>query len=327
MTDSLPTLTIGQTTFPINIIQGPLAGISSAPFRWMVSRYGKPALTYTEMISCKTLIQHAKKNSPSPFLQKLPGESPLGVQLSGTCPLELAEAVKIATDSGADTIDLNCGCPVKKIRRRGAGSALLSNPTKLYQLILAMKKNTHIPVSIKIRVDGNSSEKLNNAIVDIVQDSELDFLTVHGRHWQENYESSCHYEQIKFFVEALKIPVIGNGDIACHSSLKKMLATGCAGVMISRASVGQPWLIQHLAARHLEKSPVIFTQNAIGELFLQHILLLANFFGSDIAALQHARKLCKYYARNLPNQESFCLAVRDCKKLNLLQKITSQFFE
>src|SRR5579885_1783842 len=162
-------LTLGNRTFPVNIIQGPLAGVSCAPFRALTWRYSKPAFSCTEMISCKTLI-HQSEYSQQRFIAKDPDEGPVCFQLSGNHPVELAEATKIVTDHGADLIDLNCGCPVKKIRSRGAGSSLLSDATLLYKMICAMKASTHLPVSVKIRVQGGSDEKFNSDIAAAVQD-------------------------------------------------------------------------------------------------------------------------------------------------------------
>ena len=214
-------LTLGNTTFPVNLIQGPLAGISCAPFRSLTWRYSRPAFSCTEMISCKTII-HQPLQAKQRYISKDPAEGPVCFQLSGTDPVELAEAVKRVTAHGADLIDLNCGCPVKKIRSRGAGSKLLTNPTALYQLIRAMKENTHVPVSIKIRVDGGD-EKFNHEVAAVVSDAGADFLIVHGRHWTEHYETPCRYDAIAHFVQAVKIPVIGNGDVACVESLQRML--------------------------------------------------------------------------------------------------------
>lgn len=235
-------LTIGNLTFPVNIIQGPLAGVSCAPFRLLTWRYSQPAFSYTEMLSCKTLL-HQPEFTRQRYITKDANEGPVCFQLSSSDPTELAEATKRVTEYGANLIDLNCGCPVKKIRSKGAGSSLLTQPNKIYHLIRAMKENTHVPVSIKIRVE-NTDEKFNQELANAVNDAGADFLVVHGRHWTEHYETPCRHDEIKYFVDTMKIPVIGNGDIACMDSLKKMLATGCAGVMIARAGVGQPWLIK-----------------------------------------------------------------------------------
>jgi tRNA-dihydrouridine synthase B len=317
-------LTLGNTTFPVNLIQGPLAGISCAPFRSLTWRYSRPAFSCTEMISCKTII-HQPLQAKQRYISKDPGEGPVCFQLSGTDPDELAEAVKRVTAHGADLIDLNCGCPVKKIRSRGAGSKLLTNPTTLYQLIRAMKENTHVPVSIKIRVD-DGDEKFNHEVATVVSDAGADFLIVHGRHWTEHYETPCRYDAIAYFVQAMKIPVIGNGDIACVESLQRMLATGCAGVMIGRAGVGQPWLIGRLMAA-LQQLPFQLPENSeIRLVLLEHVESLATLLGGEKFAILQARKFAKYYARHLSARAEFHTRVNQCEDLASFAAICQNYF-
>jgi tRNA-dihydrouridine synthase B len=313
-------------TYPVNLIQGPLAGISCAPFRYLTWQHSQPAFTCTEMISCKTLIHQSDKTKQR-YIEKHPNEGPTCFQLSTNDPLELTLATKIVTDGGADLIDLNCGCPVKKIRNKGAGSRLLTDPKKLYHLIYAMKMNTNVPVSIKIRVEGQSSEKFHQDLVKVISEAGTDFITVHGRHWTEHYETSCHYEDIQFFVNALKIPVIGNGDIRCVESLKKMFSTGCAGAMIGRAGVGQPWLIKKLIAE-LNQQPFLEpTLDEMGEMFLHHTAGLIKFLQNEKLAILQARKFSKYYARTLSLKNEFSHAVNDCDNFLALQDLTCDFFK
>lgn len=321
----IKSLQLGNKTFPVNLIQGPLAGISCAPFRRLTWEYSQPAFSCTEMISCKTLI-HQSALAEQRFVVKDPQEGPVCFQLAGSDPKELAEAVKRATDYGADLIDLNCGCPVKKIRSKGAGSRLLTDPVRLYQLIYAMKQNTHLPVSVKIRVEGNSNEKFNQEIAKVVQEAGTDFLIVHGRHWTEHYETPCRYPQVQFFVEALTIPVIGNGDVACLDSLQKMFATGCAGVMIGRAGVGQPWLIAKLIAQMKQEEFIMPSAQQIGAMFIEHVQQLIRLLQSEKFAILQARKFAKYYARSLNNKAEFCEQVNDCENWQDLTRICSHYF-
>ena len=318
-------LTLGNKTFPVNIIQGPLAGVSCAPFRRLTWEHGQPAFSCTEMISCKTLIYQSKE-SHQRFVKKDPAEGPVCFQLSGNDPSELAEATKIVTAYGADLIDLNCGCPVNKIRSKGAGSRLLTDTSKLYQLITAMKQNTHVPVSIKIRVQGVSDEKFNHEVVKVLNDAGPDFLVVHGRHWTEHYETPCRHEEIAYFVNQVKIPVIGNGDIACVESLTKMYETGCAGVMIGRAGVGQPWLIRKLIAEMKQEQFNPPSYKEIGEIFFEHVMQLSELLGNDKFAILQARKFAKYYARGLPTRLEFSAAVNTCGKLDDLKMICLTYF-
>ncbi len=318
-------LQLGNTAFPVNLIQGPLAGVSCAPFRRLTWKYSKPAFIYTEMISCKTIL-HQSESALQRFIKMDPEEGPVCFQLSANNPTELGEATKRITAHGAHLIDLNCGCPVKKIRGKGAGSSLLSDPKKLYHLISAMKQNTHLPVSIKIRVDGGSDEKFNSEVAQVVTDAGADCLVVHGRHWTEHYETSCHYDDIQFFVDRLSIPVIGNGDTTCKESLEKMFKTGCAGVMISRAGVGQPWLIGKLIAEMKQENFTLPSSSEIGEMFIEHVTELAQLLGNEKFSILQARKFAKYYARHLTNRTAFCDEINQCEDLNKLREICHQYF-
>lgn len=320
----LQPLKLGNKTFPVNIIQGPLAGVSCAPFRRLVWRYSQPAFACTEMISCKTLI-HQPALAHQRYMAKDPAEGPVCFQLSGNDPVELAQAVRIATENGADLIDLNCGCPVKKIRSKGAGSSLLTNASQLSTLIKAMKDNTHVPVSVKIRVE-SEKEKFNRDVASAVSDAGADFLIVHGRHWSEHYETVCRYDDIEFFVSEMKIPVIGNGDIACIDSLKKMFATGCAGVMLARSGVGQPWLIGKLIAEVRNEVFQMPDLDKIGEIFFEHVSALAKLLNSEKFAVIQARKFAKYYARNMPWKDEFVSEVNNCQSLMALKLLVDMYF-
>lgn len=317
-------LTIKDQTYPCNIVQGPLAGVSCAPFRALTLKWGQPAFSYTEMISCYTLI-----NTPitrqQRFIKKVAGET-LCFQLSASHPKELGIATQMVTDYGADLIDLNCGCPVKKIRSKKAGSHLLSDAGKIYHLIRAMKENTDRPVSIKIRVDANSTDNFNHDIAKAISDAGTDFVTVHGRHWTQGYDVNCFYDDIAFFVNALNIPVIGNGDIACIDSLNQMFKTGCAGAMIARAGVGQPWLIQQLIAES-KQLPYSQPENKIiGELLLEHILGLCDLLYQEKFAIIQARSFAKYYARQMQHKKDFLEAFNQCVTLESATQIIKNYF-
>ncbi len=319
-------LHVGNITFPVNLIQGPLAGVSCAPFRYLTWQYGEVAFSCTEMISCKTLI-YTPIASQQRFVVKHPKEGPVCFQLSGNHPDEVGKAVKMVTDYGADLIDLNCGCPVKKIRSKGAGSSLLTNPSQLYQLINAMKENTHVPVSVKIRVEGNTEDRFNLEVAQAVRDGGADYLIVHGRHWTEHYETPCNYDEIRFFVEEMKIPVIGNGDIADLASYQKMLATGCAGVMIGRAGVGQPWLSKQLIT---EAKGEVFIPPTLAQragMLIDHAEQLSELLGSEKFALLQMRKMAKYYARGLEQRTEFCAAINQCIDMNTFQQLVLAFFK
>lgn len=316
-------LSIGQRQFPVNLIQGPLAGISSPPFRRLIWQQSHPAFSYTEMISCKTLI-HPSKILHQRFTSKDAQEGPVCFQLSGKNPKELSEAAIIATDYGADLIDLNCGCSVKKIRRKGTGSRLLDDLSHLYRLISSLRKSTNLPLLIKIRV--GETEIFNRELAKVIGEAGADAVVVHGRYWYENYNTPCHLDEIQVLVETLKIPVIGNGDVADLASLKKMLSTGCSGVMIARASVGQPWLIRQLIAEMNHELFSTPTTPVVGELFIEHVAQLISFLGNESLAILQARNFAPHYARYLSNKETFCTKINTCDQFEKFKEICSDYF-
>ena len=180
--------------------------------------------------------------------------------------------------------------------------------------------------SIKIRVQGNANDQSNQEIARAVSDAGADFIVVHGRHWSEHYETSCRYDEIKFFVQALKIPVIGNGDIQSVESLKQMFLTGCAGAMIGRAGVGQPWLIKKLISEFNHQPFIMPTSAEIGSMFLEHIVQLIELLNSEKLAILQARKFAQYYGRTLAEKKEFNHAVNTCERFGHLQKLVRYYF-
>lgn len=318
-------LQIGNRNFPVNIIQGPLAGFSCAAFRLLTWQYSKPAFSYSEMISASALIQRYKLTHQR-FLNRDPNEGPVCFQLVGSREHELAEAAKILTDCGSDLIDFNCGCSVPKIYGNGAGSSLLMDKPKLYKLLCTLRQSTSLPLSVKIRVAIND-EKFNEEIAQVISDSGVDCVVVHGRNWKERYNIPCHYEEIEFFVQRLKkIPVIGNGDVSCIESLKKMFATGCAGVMVARAGVGQPWLIGKLMAEMTDEDFIFPVAEEVGKIFIAHIEHLAKLMDNEKSAVLQARKLARPYAKCLLHKKEFCNVINSCDNLSDFKELCNSHF-
>ncbi len=305
------------------LIQGPLAGVSCAPFRVLAETWGQPAFCVTEMLSAHHLV-HASKVARR-FSFKDPSEGKVCFQLSGTNPGDLAWATEQVMRWGADSIDLNCGCPVAKIRKKGAGSKLLEDSHHLAILVKAMKAVSRVPISIKIRVD-NESVRYSVEAAQAAQDAGVDHITVHGRHWTDSYDTPCRQDQIAEIVAALTIPVIANGDATDAESVKRLLDhTGCAGVMISRAGVGQPWIFAKISAELAGDIYVPPSLVTIGDLFLQHVRGLIDLEGEPIAVLQ-SRKLIKYYARPLANRSVLLEQVNQVADYVSLESLTHEYF-
>ena len=194
------------------------------------------------MISAHDVLYKHHLNSR--YLYRAEEEKTLCYQIAGTEPKLMAQAALRLENYGADLIDINCGCPKTKIRKKGAGSALLEEPKQLLQIVQAVEKAITIPLTIKIRIQGNTNDL---ELAKALEQTGIAALIVHGRRWHDDYEIATDLEQIAAIKRCVNIPVIANGDIADPDSLHKaLLKTGCDAFMISRAGTGKPWLYQAL---------------------------------------------------------------------------------
>ena len=296
MSELFKPLQLGPLLLPTNIVQAPLAGYSCAPFRRLIHQFGGCGYATTEMISAKHLVRQTEV--PKRYLYKDPKEGLLCYQLSGDVEDDLSRAVEIVAHHGADLIDLNCGCPQRKIRKKGCGSKLLASPDRLYRLLAAIRKATDLPCSAKIRVDGDSEEAFNREVQEAIEAAGMDFMVVHGRHWTERYDVPSRLDEIRGFVQRARIPVLANGDAEDYNSVKKILnETKAAGMMIGRGSIGRPWLYAKIQAQHRGKLWVDLSFKELEGLLKQHIEGLVELEGDYVAQLQ-SRKLVDYYIRD-----------------------------
>lgn len=303
MGEFLQKLKIKDLELENNILQAPLAGYSSAPFRALTWRLGRPGLLATEMISARALEQRAPKQEK--YLAKAEGEGPVAFQLWGCSESAVEYATKVVTEHGADVVDLNCGCPAKKVRAAGAGSKLMEDPALIGRLVAAMRRSTELPVTVKIRV-GTSSEHYNGVEVARIAESEgADLIAVHGRHAKERYAHAVRLEKIQEIVEAVKVPVVGNGDVRDGESAKRMFeATGCAGVMVGRACMGGPWIFAKIIAELAGKSWTPPSRDEMGQIMLEHYDLLADHLDPD-TAIRQSRKLGSFYSKGINGAKEF----------------------
>lgn len=280
---------IGELLLPHRLIQAPLAGISCGAFRALFSLYESPAYCVTEMISAKDLIK--KKDKDSRYVKRAPDEGRLCYQLSGNDETMLAEASAYVASLGADLIDLNMGCPKPKIRQKGAGSKLIEEPERIFRLLSAMRATTRIPLTAKIRTQGQTKDSAFIDAAQAIEASGVDALIVHTRHWTEDYDIACAYEQCAFLVERLSIPIIANGDIHDRDSLVRCVnETGADAFMIGRGSIGKPWWYAYCLGEG--EKPNTRTQL---RLFIKHISDLVDYTNSEWLALLASRRLLKHY--------------------------------
>lgn len=240
-------LYLGDLNLSNPLVMAPMAGITHLLFRRLVAQHGA-AMVVSEMISAEGLrrrdsgtLKYATLDSTLPALQAF--------QLFGSEPLSFKEATKILEDLGAQAIDINAGCPVPKVVRKGAGAALLKDPCRLYRIVETVKKVTSLPVTVKLRIGWDSKSVNICEIASNLEELEVSAVTIHARTAIQFYSGSAEWGWIKRVKESTKLSVIGNGDIGSLKDLVEMRnVTGCDGMMIGRGALGNPWLFQAGAA-------------------------------------------------------------------------------
>jgi tRNA-dihydrouridine synthase B len=233
-------LTIAHLVIPSPFILAPLAGYTDLPFRLLCREFGA-GLCVSEMISCHGLSYRQLKTLA--MLASSEEERPVSFQIFGAVPDIMGEAAAILSSSRPDLIDINMGCPVKKVTKRGAGAALMANPSLAEEIILNVVRKSTVPVTVKIRA-GVSLNELNGVeFARMAEAAGASAIAVHGRTWTQGFTGSSDRTIISRIKKAVSIPVIGNGDILSYQDGMTMLAeTGCDGVMIGRGALGNPWV-------------------------------------------------------------------------------------
>ncbi len=239
-TSTYPPLTIGSLRLPGALLLAPLAGYTDLPFR-LVCKENGAALCYSEMISCHGLLY--KQKNTFDLLKTVPEERPFAVQLFGSEPDLMGQAAAIVSQMEVDLIDINMGCPVRKVVKKGCGAALMKDPENAEAIIRAVCANTDLPVTVKFR-SGWTQDTLNAPeFAQMAQAAGARALTIHGRTWAQAFGGKADRRMIAAVKDAVSIPVIGNGDVLSYDDGLSMIAeTGCDGVMVGRGALGNPWL-------------------------------------------------------------------------------------
>lgn len=237
---------IGNVKLVNNIVFAPLAGISNLPLRLLAKEAGC-GLVCSEMVSANGLVYGSQKTAH--LMDTVPEEYPLSVQLFGTDPEITASAAQRAVTAGAAIIDINFGCAVKKIVKTGSGVALMRTPDKAEALLKAVRKAVAVPLTIKIRSGWDASGRQALEIAQMAEACGIDALTIHPRSAAQGFRGQSDWSLIGAVKRALKIPVIGNGDIvAAEDALRMLSQTGCDGVMVGRAAIGNPFIFSAILA-------------------------------------------------------------------------------
>jgi len=270
-----------------------MAGITDLPFRRLCSEFGA-GLVVSEMISCNPRLRNSPKTlSRSRNDQEI---APRSVQIAGSDPLEMAAAARYNVERGAQIIDINMGCPAKKVCRKAAGSALLADEALVKSILLAVIAAVDVPVTLKIRTGIAPGTRNGVTIARIAEDAGIAALAVHGRTRACAFSGRAEYDTIAAIVAATRIPVFANGDIDSPQMAAEVIAhTGAAGVMIGRAAQGQPWLCGQIAT-HLETGVIAAPPCAAHQFAIlrRHVTQLHQFYG-DFMGVRIARKHVGWY--------------------------------
>jgi nifR3 family TIM-barrel protein len=292
-------LTIGKLHLKNWLILAPMSGKTNLPFRLIIKKLGA-GLVITEMISAAGLCRgQAKTHS---YFVSRPAERPVAAQLFGSEPETMATSARIVAEKGMDIIDINMGCPAKKVVKTGSGAALMRDTKKAAKIISAVRQNTSLPLTVKIRAGWSPEEANALEIAKIIEDSGADGISIHPRFASQGFSGKADWTLIARIKEALKIPVIGSGDITEPSlALKMRSVTSCDGVMIGRAALSNPWIFKQILDMEEKGS---FTIPDLGDryrLIAEHYSLLIEYLGEN-RATDVIRGLLLLYTKSLPNR-------------------------
>jgi len=316
------TVAIGSLTLKNRVFLAPMAGITNLPMRLMARDTGA-SLTFTEMVSVNGLTREGRKSFD--LLKSVPADRPLGMQLFGDDAPMLAEAARLVEEYG-ELIDINMGCPVRKVVGTGAGSALLREPAKVAGIIRAVRSATRLPFTVKIRTGWVCGDDTFLEIGRIAQEEGCDAVTLHPRSRSQMFEGKANWSRIAELKSALKIPVIGSGDLFSAADVVAMLEqTGCDAVMVARGAMGDPWIFRDALALLAGEAPVPPTAAERLAAARKHLSLFTEWEG-DRVALMEMRKHLSWYSKGLPGAAQFRAAVNRIEDAPQLILAMEDFF-
>ena len=317
-------LRIGPYTLPSPFVLAPMAGVTDAPFRRICRRFGA-GMTTSEMTTADTSLWQTPKSRHRLDLD-LDAE-PVAVQIAGSEPAQLAKAAQACVDRGAQIIDINMGCPAKKVLKKAAGSALLKDERLVAEILSTVVSAVDVPVTLKYRTGWDREHRNAVQIGKIAEDAGVQSLAIHGRTRADRYKGDAEYETIARVKEKVAIPVIANGDVSTvKKSLEVLRLTNADGLMIGRGAQGRPWIFRDLASA-LDPAAET-TQLEINELrdtMLGHLNELHRFYG-ETTGVRVARKHLTWYCENLDNAEAYRHRVVRVDSASEQLRLTKQYF-
>lgn len=309
----MSTVRIGSYTLANNLILAPMAGVTDRPQRQLCARFGA-GLTVSEMLTSDTRLWQSRKSSLRLLTDSDP--EPRCVQIAGADPEMLANAAQQSVAMGAQIIDINMGCPAKKVCKKTAGSALLRDEKLVAEILQAVRAAVEVPVTLKIRTGWDQASRNGVNIAKIAEQSGIDALAVHGRTRADRFNGEAEYDTIALIKSAISIPVFANGDINSPIKAQQVLKhTAADGLLIGRAAQGRPWIFQEI--NHFLSTGQLLPAISLSKLeliLLEHLKLLHAFYGQPMG-VRIARKHTQWYLAELPGAQQFRAAFNqlDCE--------------
>jgi tRNA-dihydrouridine synthase B len=321
----MPGMQIGPHRIEPRVVLAPMAGVTDKPFRLLCKRLGA-GLAVSEMTTSDPRFWHTAKSTHR--MDHVDEPDPVSVQIAGTVPAVMAEAARFNVGHGAQIIDINMGCPAKKVCNNWAGSALMRDEALVARILEAVVAAVAVPVTLKIRTGWNADHRNGQVIARIAEQSGIAALAVHGRTRDQQYTGGAEYDTIAAIKSQLSIPVIANGDIDSPQRAAFVLAhTGCDAVMVGRAAQGRPWLLgaiaHFLASGELLPEP---TLQDIRDILIGHLEHLHAFYGEP-AGVRIARKHLGWYAKDRPENTAFRAVVNRAETAEAQLRLTRDYFD
>jgi tRNA-dihydrouridine synthase B len=315
---------IGPYTLPNQLILAPMAGVTDRPFRQLCRRLGA-GMVVSEMVTSDMSLWNTRKSSLR--LIHAGDPEPRSVQIAGGDPQMLADAARANVDLGAQIIDINMGCPAKKVCNKAAGSALLKDEALVSAILQAVVAAVDVPVTLKIRTGWDRDNKNGITVARIAEECGITALAVHGRTRADLYTGEAEYDTIAAIKQAVSIPVFANGDITSPEKARQVLdSTGVDGLLIGRAAQGRPWIfreIEHFlrTGTHLP-APTLYE---VERILLEHLAELHSFYG-DVMGPRIARKHVGWYLATLPGAREFRAQFNRLENTDVQCASVRQFF-